>query len=78
MPGHMGDQECTTQNLVVMQVRESDGAILISGAIPGAKGCYVEVRPAVKKLQTVRSTFGIKVVEPGDKKQVNPAKKNKK
>ncbi len=78
MPGHMGDQECTTQNLVVMQVRESDGAILISGAIPGAKGCYVEVRPAVKKLQSVRSTFGIKAVDPSDKKQVNPAKKNKK
>ncbi len=29
MPGHMGDKNCTTQNLVVMQIREGDGAILI-------------------------------------------------
>ena len=48
MPGHMGDRNCTTQNLVVEQVREAEGVILVSGAIPGAKGCYVVVRPALK------------------------------
>ena len=78
MPGHMGDRECTTQNLVVMQIRESDGAILISGAIPGAKGCYVEVRPAIKKIETARFKFGTAGPKEADKKAVNPAKKNKK
>ena len=78
MPGHMGDNECTTQNLVVMQIRESDGAILISGAIPGAKGCYVEVRPSIKKLQSDRFKFGTAGPKEADKKAVNPAKKNKK
>ena len=49
MPGHMGHERITTQNLKVVQVREADGVILISGAVPGAKGTYVTVRPAKKK-----------------------------
>jgi len=49
MPGHMGDTRVTTQNLKVVQVREEDGVLLISGAIPGARGSYVVVRPAKKK-----------------------------
>ena len=48
MPGHMGDQRVTVQNLQVMQVREADKIILISGAVPGANGSYVIVRPAIK------------------------------
>ena len=48
MPGHMGDERVTVQNLRVMQVREAEQIILISGAVPGANGSYVVVRPAVK------------------------------
>lgn len=48
MPGHMGDERVTVQNLRVIQVREEDNVILISGAVPGAKGCYVVVRPGKK------------------------------
>ena len=48
MPGHMGDKRVTVQNLVVVQVREQDGVILIGGAVPGANGSYVVVRPAKK------------------------------
>lgn len=48
MPGHMGDQRVTVQNLKVVQVREEDNVILISGAVPGANGSYVIVRPAIK------------------------------
>jgi large subunit ribosomal protein L3 len=33
----------------MVQVREADGVILVSGAIPGAKGTYVVVRPSKKK-----------------------------
>src|SRR5258707_12440540 len=48
MPGHMGDERVTGQNLKVVQVRPEEGVILISGAVPGANGGYVIVRPAIK------------------------------
>ncbi len=48
MPGHLGDERVTVQNLQVMQVREADKVILISGAVPGCNGSYVVVRPAIK------------------------------
>jgi len=48
MPGHMGDRRVTVQNLQVMQVREAEKIILISGAVPGANGSIVIVRPAIK------------------------------
>jgi len=49
MPGHLGDERVTVQNLQVMQVREAEKIILVSGAVPGSNGSYVVVRPAVKK-----------------------------
>jgi large subunit ribosomal protein L3 len=49
MPGHMGDERVTVQNLQVMQVREAEKVILIAGAVPGANGSYVVVRPAIKR-----------------------------
>src|SRR6266436_913484 len=54
MPGHMGDERVTVQNLQVMQVREAEKVILISGAVPGANGSYVVVRPAIKKPVAAR------------------------
>ena len=48
MPGHMGDERVTVQNLKVVQVRPEEGVILISGAVPGANGTYIVVRPAKK------------------------------
>lgn len=49
MPGHLGDERMTVQNLPVVQVREEDNAILVRGAIPGSRGGYVVIRPAKKK-----------------------------
>src|SRR5690349_11053269 len=48
MPGHLGDERVTVQNLRVIQVREAEKVILISGAVPGCNGSYVVVRPAIK------------------------------
>ena len=53
MPGHLGDERVTVQNLQVMQVREADKLILISGAVPGSNGSYVVVRPAVKHPEKI-------------------------
>ncbi len=52
MPGHMGDERKTVQNLRVVQVREDEGVILVSGAVPGAIGSYVVVRPAIKGVSS--------------------------
>jgi large subunit ribosomal protein L3 len=48
MPGHLGDERVTVQNLQVLQVRETEKVILISGAVPGSNGSYVIIRPALK------------------------------
>jgi len=53
MPGHLGDERVTVQNLQVMQVREAEKVILISGAVPGSNGSYVIVRPAIKHPEKV-------------------------
>lgn len=48
MAGHMGDARVTTQNLEVVQVDTERNLLLIKGAVPGANGGQVSVRPAVK------------------------------
>ena len=48
MPGHMGQVRRTTQNLEVVQVRESDNLLLIKGAVPGSKNDYVIIRESKK------------------------------
>jgi large subunit ribosomal protein L3 len=52
MPGHLGQVRRTTQNLRVVQVREADQVLLISGAIPGANGDYVVIRESKKNPKT--------------------------
>jgi len=49
MPGHMGQDTRTTQNLEVIQVLPEDNLILIKGAIPGAEGDYVVIRESKKR-----------------------------
>jgi len=48
MSGHLGDVTCTTQNLDVIRIDEARQLLLIKGAIPGSKGGFVTVRPAIK------------------------------
>ena len=52
MPGHLGTVTVTTQNLEVVRVDAERNLILIKGAIPGAKGGDVVVRPAIKAKAT--------------------------
>jgi large subunit ribosomal protein L3 len=51
MSGHMGDERVTTQNLEVVRVDVERNLLLIKGAVPGAAGGTVMVRPAVKTVQ---------------------------
>ena len=48
MSGHMGSQRVTTQNLEVVRSDNDNNALLVKGAVPGANGGIVIVRPAVK------------------------------
>jgi len=48
MAGHMGAERVTVQNLVVVRVDAERNLLLVKGAIPGAPGGDVFVRPAVK------------------------------
>ena len=48
MAGHLGDVQRTTQNLEVVRVDAERQLLLVKGAVPGARGSDVVVRPAVK------------------------------
>ncbi|MDG1812690.1 MAG: 50S ribosomal protein L3 [Porticoccaceae bacterium] len=48
MAGHMGAEQVTTQNLEIVRVDAERNLLLIKGAVPGAPGGNIVVRPAVK------------------------------
>lgn len=48
MAGHMGNKQRTAQNLEVVRVDAERNLLLVKGAVPGAKGGSVAIRPAVK------------------------------
>ena len=49
MPGQMGVDRVTTQNLKVIAVRTEDNVILVGGSVPGPAGGIVIVKKALKK-----------------------------
>ncbi len=49
MPGHLGVERVTTQNLRVVQTDAERGLILVEGAVPGHAGGWIHVRDAVKR-----------------------------
>jgi len=63
MSGHMGQVRRTIENLKVVRVDAERNLILISGAVPGAEGGQVIVRPSVKAAAQLR------------RKRIAPAKK---
>ncbi|MBI3896722.1 MAG: 50S ribosomal protein L3 [Gammaproteobacteria bacterium] len=48
MAGHLGDATATQQNLEVIQVDVERSLLLVKGAVPGAKGADVFIKPSVK------------------------------
>jgi large subunit ribosomal protein L3 len=48
MSGHLGNKRITVQNQVVVQIDSERNLLLIKGAIPGAPGSYVIIKPSVK------------------------------
>lgn len=51
MPGHMGNQPVTVQNLKVVGIKPEDNIILVRGGIPGSEGGLVVIKKAMKSYQ---------------------------
>ncbi|RYP93742.1 hypothetical protein DL770_000114 [Monosporascus sp. CRB-9-2] len=49
MPGRMGNQRVTIQNLRVLKVDNEMGIVVINGHVAGPKGCIVQIADAIKK-----------------------------
>ena len=49
MPGHMGSERVTVQNLVIAKVDAENNLIAVKGAVPGPRGGTVVIRNSVKK-----------------------------
>ncbi len=52
MTGHMGDETCTIQSLVLVGVDEKRDLLFVKGAVPGAKNGFLIIKPAVKAKAT--------------------------
>lgn len=48
MPGHMGHEQVTVQNLEVIQIDLENNVILIKGNVPGPKNSLVLIKSAIK------------------------------
>jgi large subunit ribosomal protein L3 len=49
LPGHMGHETVTLQNLQVVRVDAERNVILVKGSIPGPNNSYVSLKSTVKK-----------------------------
>ena len=70
MSGHMGVQRRTIENLQVVRVDAERNLLLIRGAVPGAPGGEVIVRPSVKAARQAarkRKAPVAKAAAPGKK-----------
>lgn len=56
LPGHMGCEKVTIQNLEVVSVDVENNVILIKGNVPGAKGSLVIIRSSVKNPGVVKES----------------------
>ena len=54
LPGHMGRDRVTLQNLLVVKIDAENNLMLIEGAVPGHNNAYLMVRTAKKKTAKVK------------------------
>lgn len=63
LPGHMGHEQVTIQNLEVIKVDLENNVILIKGSVPGPKNSLVLVRTAVKTGDKTKEPVTLVVYE---------------
>ncbi|MBD2844724.1 50S ribosomal protein L3 [Paenibacillus sp. IB182496] len=49
LPGHMGSDTKTIQNLEIVRIDNERNVLLVKGSIPGAKNSFVKIKSSVKK-----------------------------
>ena len=59
MPGHMGAEQVTVQNLDVVKVDAELNLIAVCGAVPGPKGGIVVLKKTVKNNKLVKGEAGV-------------------
>jgi large subunit ribosomal protein L3 len=65
MAGHLGVERVTTLNLEVAAVDAAKGLLMVKGAVPGGKNCWVLVRDAVKKAAPADAPFPASLLAQG-------------
>ncbi|OAD18438.1 LSU ribosomal protein L3p (L3e) [Mycoplasmopsis meleagridis] len=63
MPGHLGAEKVTIQNLEIIKVDAQNNYILVKGSIPGAKKGLVVIKQAVKGLPNPTATKLVDIQE---------------
>lgn len=48
LPGHMGNEKVTVQNLTVLKVDADKNLLIVKGSIPGPKGALIVIKDSVK------------------------------
>ena len=51
LPGHMGHETVTVQNLEIVRVDLDKNVLLIKGSVPGNKGAILKIRNSVKSVK---------------------------
>ena len=63
LPGHMGHEQVTIQNLEVIKVDLENNVILIKGSVPGPKNSLVLVKASVKTGDKTKAPVELVVYE---------------
>jgi large subunit ribosomal protein L3 len=79
LPGHMGQDRVTVQNLRILQLDPANHLLLIEGSVPGAENELVIVTKSLKRPGVIKKPQAVQVVEEEEeekgKKPAKPAAK---
>jgi len=75
LPGHMGTDRITVQNLEIIEVDKANNLIVVKGSVPGHKNSFLIVKEANKRP---KGFVRRKIVQPVSKKSVKAAAAKKK
>lgn len=64
LPGHMGMETVTIQNLEVVAVDMENGCLLIKGNVPGAKKSFVVIKSSIKTPGKINEALDLVSYEP--------------
>lgn len=70
MPGQMGNEQVTVQNLEIVAIDLENNAILVKGSIPGPNKGFVIIREAVKGLPSKEAAKLVNVKEAQEKNEL--------